>query len=98
MNTYYGLSCLRGYDLCASKRDRLNWRSSDNRFFCSELRYGEGRTYGRDYNSYDYYEDLFDNADRDRYEDRNRWETEDSFDEGDSDFSDDASGSDGWDW
>lgn len=34
--TYHGLSCSRGYDLCAEQRDDLNWYEYNDRYFCAE--------------------------------------------------------------
>ncbi len=54
--TFSGRSCQSGYDACARERDERNYRSYDDRYFCSE-RLDSSRSYNWDYND-DFYSDL----------------------------------------
>jgi hypothetical protein len=59
IESFWGMTCSRGYDLCAQKRDQRNWRTNGYRYMCAETFRGRDYNYSRstyDYNSNDYYD------------------------------------------
>jgi hypothetical protein len=57
VTTYGTYSCAQAYDICAERRDDMNWFEDGYRYFCSE-RFDYDSSYNYGWDNDDYYSDL----------------------------------------